>query len=712
MMKVAGTCVSTSGKQRWGMVRLLLLGLAYVVALPAVLRADTVELVDGTKIDTKHITFSDGNLIIDDGRVIPRSEIKRILFTRGLTPKATESEVGRSDVEELLRQAEAAEKQYPDVGAITLIDDGEFILRADGTQVERSHYAVKILKEAWKSFAEIGRTFEEGRDRVALVRARTITPDGTVYDFDPDDLKETKPMEGMVSFGEHKVISGQLPNVQVGSIVEVIWDAETYNPYDKELFYPGWSFATTEPVVWSRITIRIPRSRTLHYKTANMPDDAAEPVITETDDERIYRWEMRDIEHIVPEPAMPPIGQVTPHMIASLHENWDYLYDFLAPFQKEHIQLTPAIEAKVKEIVGDAADPEEKLARIYHWLQREIRYISIKGSMGSGWSGHSAALTLENGYGDCIDKAILFSTMLKAIDVEAYPVIIATNDMPADDRSLPRLFANHAINKIRLSDRTFYLDTTAETFRYPFFRPDDHGVTTINVLEREISAIDVPPPDHNAIDINLDMAVDLDGNVQADVTINMTGGIEAGLRMGLEQINKIMLKMVAQQAINSISPGSALEQIDISDEADLSTPLTVKMKVRLPEYPNFAGDLMIFPLPLSEGLHQFEEASLDERRFDIDYGTSSEVQQHVRLRLPSGYEAKGLPDPLSLESPYVEYQASFSKDGTAVVFEERFSQGRRIIPKEDYFEHKALLERVADYARRPVFLKKVSEDPT
>ncbi|UCE60713.1 MAG: DUF3857 domain-containing protein [Phycisphaerales bacterium] len=712
MMKRTATYVSASVKDRWAATGALLFAIAYVFAPPSAAYAEVVELVDGSRFDTEYITFSNGNFITDDGRVIPRAEIKRILFVRGSTPRDTVSGLGRSDVTELLRHAEEAEKKHPDVGAITLIDDGEYILREDGTHVERSHYAVKILKEAWKSFAEIGNSFEEGRSRVTLVRARTIGPDGSVYEFDPADLKEAKPMEGMVSFSEHKVVSGQLPDVQVGSIVEVIWDREMYNPYDKELFYPGWFFAATDPVVWSRVTIRIPKSRTLYYKTANMPDNVAEPVITVKDNQRVYQWEMRDIEHIVPEPVMPPIGQVAPRLTASLHENWDYLYDFLAPFQKEHIKLTPAIEDKVTEIVGDAATSEQKLARIYHWLQREIRYISIKGSMGSGWSGHPAGLTLENGYGDCIDKAILFSTMLEAVNIEAYPVIIATNDLPADDRSLPRLFANHAINKIRLLDRTFYLDTTAETFRYPFFRPDDHGVATINVLEREIGVVGVPPPDHNAMDIRLDMAVDMKGNVNADVTMNMTGGIEAGLRMALEQINRMMLKMVAQQAINSVSPGAKLEQIDISDEADLTVPLTVKMKVSLPEYPTFAGELMIFPLPLSEGLHQYEEASLDERRFDIDYGTSEEIQQHVGLRLPPGYEAKGLPESLSLKSPYVDYQANFSEDGMTIVFEERFSRARRTVPKEDYLEYKASLERIADYARRPVFLKKVREDPT
>ena len=127
------------------------------------------------------------------------------------------------------------------------------------------------------------------------------------------------------------------------------------------------------------------------------------------------------------------------------------------------------------------------------------------------------------------------------------------------------------------------------------------------------------------------MTVDAAGNVDADVRLGMTGGAEAAIRQGLEQINKIMLKMAAQQAINSISPGAVLNRIETSDEKELTEPLTLTMSVRLPEYPTFAGELMIFPLPLHEVIHQFAEVSLDERLYDIEYLTSGRIRLHMRL---------------------------------------------------------------------------------
>ncbi|MBU0638341.1 MAG: DUF3857 domain-containing transglutaminase family protein [Planctomycetes bacterium] len=674
-------------------------------------RADTIELYDGTRLEAERITYSKGLAVLDGERTIPRDQIKQIVFSRSLREDAAApTSVATGDVPALLEQAAAAEKKYPDVGAITLIDDGAWTLRPDGTQVERNHTAIKIIKEPWKSLGEIGQSYEEGRDRITLLRARTIAPDGTVHELDPADLVEAKPTEGMVFFSERKTLTGHLPEVETGSIVETIWETEIYNPYDKELFFPRWYFGGTEPSLWSRVTIRVPEGRRLYYRVDNLPGEAAEPLERDEDGYHVYQWELRDIEHIVAEPAMPPVGEVIPSVAASLFEDWDYLFDFLGRFQQEHMQVTPELDAKVAEIVGDSTTAEEKIEKIYHWLQREIRYISIKGSMGSGWSGHPATLTLQNGYGDCIDKAILFATMLDVVGIKASPVIIATYGAPADDRTLPTLYGNHAITQVELDGRRFHLDSTATTYRYPYFRFDDHGVTTINVLDREIGRVEVPPSESNALDVNLKARLDEAGNVQAAATLTMNGGLEAMLRMGLEQINKLLLKMVAQQALNAVSPGADLKRITVSDETDLSKPLNIKLRLDLPEYSTFAGDLMIFKMPLSEMATSFSViTALDERKYDVLSPTTFCLRQHMQLELPQGYVPKGLPEPLKVSTGQMRYEAQFRVDGPTLIYDDALYLDKRRISPADYGQCKRFLEDVAEYTKLPLFLYKTGE---
>ncbi len=669
--------------------------------------ADTVELFDGTKIETTSITFADGKIVLADGRTFDRNDVRRVFVgtERAVTGDRAPLMAG-ADVQDLLRTADAAREQYPDVGAITLIDHGDWTWRKDGTQVRRTHAAHLIMKEPWKSLGQISEFYEEGRERATLVRARTIAPDGTVTEFDPADLKESKPAGSFVFFNEYKTVSGQLPQVEVGSIVEAIWEVETHNPYDENLFFPRWYFGSTEPVLSSKATVRVPQGRELHYRADNFVG-GSEPTKRTEGDYDVYEWALEDIEHIVSEPGMPPVGEVVPSVAASPFESWDYIYDFLGKFQKEHTEVTPEIEAQVAEIIGDTTDPEEKIAKIYHWLQREVRYISIKGSLGSGWSGHPATLTLKNKYGDCIDKATLFATMLKACDIKAEPVILATYGLPEDDCELPTMFGNHAITEVHLNGRDFHLDCTGTSFRYPYFVLVNHGVKTINVLDRRIGQVEVPPADQNALDVHMKMRLESDGTLKAIVKLDMNGSVEGIMRQILEQINAMLRKMVAQQAINSLSPGAELISIDVTDEADLDTPLKVTLKIKLPEYPTEAGDLLIFEMPLAKLVKSIGAlTALDEREFDILSPSTMCLRQHIELQLPKGYEPKGLPEPVEFSTDHTTYTASYRFEDGKIFFNDDLRLNERRIPADAYSALKQKLENFGDFVKLPLFLTK------
>jgi hypothetical protein len=316
-------------------------------------------------------------------------------------------------------------------------------------------------------------------------------------------------------------------------------------------------------------------------------------------------------------------------------------------------------------------------------------------------------LTLENKYGDCIDKATLFATMLKAIDVKAEPVILATYGLPEDDRSLPTMFGNHAITEVHLDGRDFHLDCTGTSFRYPYFIMMDHGVSTINVLERKIGKIEVPPADENVLHLDIKMRLEETGDLKAILKLKMNGSVEGIARMGLEEINKIFLKMVAQQAINSLSPGAELRSIETTDESNLDEPLEITLKILFPEYPTFAGDLMIFEMPFAKLLKTAAAlTALDEREFDILSPSAIGLRQRIQLQLPEGYVPKGLPDGVELTTPYTDYTARYEFDDGRIVFEDSLSLNRRRIPAEDYPQLKQFMDEFSDFARLPLFLYK------
>ena len=94
-----------------------------------------------------------------------------------------------------------------------------------------------------------------------------------------------------------------------------------------------------------------------------------------------------------------------------------------------------SVRKKADELTKGADTPTEKARRLYDFVARNVRYVSI--SLGVGrYQPHSASDVLQNGYGDCKDKHTLFSAMLRAEGIQSYPVLIDSSRTTRCGRSL------------------------------------------------------------------------------------------------------------------------------------------------------------------------------------------------------------------------------------------------------------------------------------
>ena len=693
------------------MIRKLCILLLAILALAvSSLDAHVIKYHDGDEERRDVLTYEADSLFTEEGEAIHRDQVKEIFF-ESQAPEATaapeaEGREVAEEVQAILMQAQEMAAQYPDADGIVLLDDGEYILHSDGNNAYRYHFQGLILKEEKKEeWGNNAYRFDDMRERMKLLWARTIKPTGEVVDVDPATVTiSDPPARGGRFFGKGKILSYTLPELEVGCIVEYVYEREEFDPFDPEMFFPGYYFQGYEPVGLSRMVVTIPNTKSLNYKGYRMPEGTETPIVSRTDTTTAYVWTVENMPPLIPEPSMPAYRSVVPRVIASLFETWDYIFDWMTKMQERRIEVTPEIEEAVATLTEGAADTEEKIARLYHFIQQHIRYISIKGSIGSSWSGHPAFFTLENKYGDCIDKSILFAAMLKVIGVESEPVVLLTNSAGDEDRVVPTMNGNHAISLIRLDGREFYLDATSTSHRYPSFRSDDHGVTTINALRREIGFIPVPKPEENRRTYEMEIQILPDGNAEVEYGSRYNGDYEAGPRAFYMYRQKSDYERILANWLSSISPNARLKDYELQNIQDLAKPFRLKLSYTLNDYVVNAGDLRIFSVP---GLEMaFGEIGLPERRYDITYDTSFEMIHDVQIAVPENYRVKYLPPAISLETPYATYAASYTEqDDHTVVFRDDFRRIERVVPVEHYAEYKAFLQKVSAYSKEQLFFE-------
>ena len=693
---------------RWTMAMVLsVMGMAQYSAM-----AMTEELsrYQGDPVTSNQgITFDGQAFTVPGQAPVSRNEVQSVFFhgEKGNDSLVLAESTNQSlspEAKTLLPRAVKLGAQYPGASGVVLLDDGEFVRHKDGTDLYRYHFAGLVLKEEMKSWAQVSMSFIEGRSRVRLLYALAVGSDGTVHSLDDNALKTGSPSEEMQFFNpNHKVRSGVIPGVDVGAVVEYVYEYENYNPEDPRLFSPGYVFQGEEPIVLSRVRIDMPTEIALHYVTRQWTEpEKAKPVITENDGIRSYRWQMEDVPPLTKEPMMPPEHDLVPILETSIFKDWAEVSELLRKLQLARLQSTDAIKKQVETITKNASSLEEKIALLYYWVQENTHYISIKGSLGAGFSGHTAQETFENRYGDCTDKSILFCTMLKNIGVEAFPIIVTTNDFGNSITEIPTLGGNHCISELCVNGRNFYLDTTTEDYRYPYVRADDHGVTAFNAIRGDLKTIPVPPPADNRRFSHMDLALDAKGNVTAKTRNEYNGFYEAGIRGYWKQVRDTDRKLRMTEYVNSLSPGAVLQDFTLNHLEDLSKPLTMAIDFALPGHAIRAKDLMYLRMPTLE--RDYPEVALETRRHPIQHMTTEERSLEMDLTLPAKFHAKWLPPPLNIDSPYVAYHAGYEERDGHILFKETFQRLQRIVPVADYPAYRDALRQIAAFSKQEIFL--------
>ncbi len=674
------------------------------IALFSWVFAHKVELFGGRVIKTHRLELKGGAYILDD-TVVSRLDVKKIIFEgeeRAYLPVKYRLE----SPEKVLEKAKEARRLYPDASGVVLLDQGFFSMEPDSTQYNRYHFQGLIMKDDARDWADVRIYIYEDMLKARLLAARCIKPDGRVIYLDPKNVKITKPKSGLEFFGKSKVMSFSIPGAEVGDIVEYVYEYHIFNPWDKKVFSERWFFGGQKPVLHSEVTFKLPENEFFKYLVRNTDPSRVKYEERVVGPYKFYKFSMDTVDPVVDEPVMPPLPDVIPMLAVTNQKSWDYLYDWYAKFQKKRMVITPEIKALADSIVKGATSLDDSIARIYYWVQQNIRYISIKGGASSGVSGHPASETLKKGYGDCTDKSILFSTLLRSVGIMGYPVYIETNDAGTFLVDVPSFQGNHAITEIVTRDgRDFYLDATGSTSRYPYFWSADHGVWALNAQLRKISFIKVPPPEHNWRKYTYKLKIKPDGSTRVEFLGEYTGDFEAGVRWFWQHVKEEERKNRMEEMIQMTAPGSKLISFELGPLYDLSRQFYLKIVFEIPGYLKNIGDLYLLELPDLKNRYRFPEITVKDRHYDIVYRTSYKVSHDFYIEFEK-LKLKYLPDSIDIKNKHFSYVAYFKSDGAkSIEFHDVFRRWDRIVPLEDYETYKKDLLKLLKHMRKPVIFE-------
>ncbi|MFW5971848.1 MAG: DUF3857 domain-containing protein [Bacillota bacterium] len=620
-----------------------------------------------------------------------------LLFT-GISVMA----VDEATVEEIMSNAPSQE-DYPDAGGIII--QSEVI--SDFTAVPYKTRVNKIYKvfnkRGIERFGEASIRFDKGREKIELVEAYTITPDGDVVEVDENAVHEITPSElseaNIYSNIKDKVIN--LPALESGAIIVYSYIRTEEDPLIDGHFWNSKQFGYREPIQETSLSVKVPSDKKIFSKTIR---DDLEPEIVEGDGYKQYTWEKKDLDAIIPEVAMPPLADIVPVVRVSTFETWQEFSDWYSGLIKDQYKLNDAIKEKIAELTSDIDSREDKIQALYNYVATNIRYVGLEFGI-DGYKPHTAINIFENKYGDCKDKATLLIAMLSEIGVKGEPVLISTADHSNLEIVSPGHF-NHMI--VYLPEQDLYVDPTSDVTKFGNLPAADQGKKIIMPAINKIVETPVAPAEENREHFRQEVKLSEDGSAVINITWSDRGVYDSIYRNLFKQYNDHQRGLVLKQIINSYFPNAAIEDYTISGVDSLENDFQIDLVLSTKDYSQNMGNL-IGVQPFRIALNVGQIVGLEERTYPLYMGYNFNASREILIELPAGYDVNFIPEDVNIESEIGSLAVNFAEEGQMIKANLDLKITEPLIELEKYQQVRNLLNTAGELTQKQILIKPNNE---
>ena len=534
----------------------------------------------------------------------------------------------------------------------------------DGTGVTESEAVVRIQSQAGvEEFGQLVFGYSSATEKleVEYVRVRkpdgqvVVTPESTAQDFAPDVLKEA-PM-----YSDYRQRHISVAALQPGDTLEYRTVTRVMTPLAAGNFWYEYTFPKGVAVNEDRLEIDIPKAREVKLKTP-----ARQPEIQETGDRRVYTWLVKDIqperEKDKDKEKEEAEEEKVPDVQLTTFTDWKQVAEWYAKLQGERMTVDDNVRKKAEELTKGADTPTEKARRLYDFVARNVRYVSI--SLGVGrYQPHSAADVLLSGYGDCKDKHTLFSALLRAEGIQSYPALINSSRRIDVDVPSPAQF-DHVITAARLGTGMglTWLDTTPEVTPFGLILYQLRNKQAVLASEDSEGGLQRTPADSpikTFMHFTLEGKFSEFGALDAAIDVTAQGDRDWPMRASFRRFSQAQWKDFVKILSASWGLPGDVDNVQLDPIEDTSKPFHLIYRLRQDEYfrvPSTSVNFRPIP-PLGLPAIRASEKSAEP----LDIGPAGEMDYRVRLQFPSNYTLH-TPTPVKMSRDYGDYSSAYSEN--------------------------------------------------
>jgi transglutaminase-like putative cysteine protease len=246
-----------------------------------------------------------------------------------------------------------------------------------------------------------------------------------------------------------------LEDVRVGDIIDYAYSIQGANPVYGGKFSAEVPVQFEQPVEHLVTRVLWPVQRQLYAKNHRC---SVTPTFTRTKELVEYKWDFRKVEGVKPEDLLPGWYDPVPWVQLGEFKSWGEVNQWALCLFRHTAPLSPELTQKIAQWQR-AGSREDQILAVLRFVQDEVRYFGIEIA-ANAYQPQAPSVVFDRRFGDCKDKAFLFVTVLRALGIEAYPVLVNTEARGTLEEWQPSAMFDHAITQVRLNGETYWLDPT------------------------------------------------------------------------------------------------------------------------------------------------------------------------------------------------------------------------------------------------------------
>ena len=556
----------------------------------------------------------------------------------------------------------------------SLKENANAVVRLDETIVEitaknkmevTNHRVITILKKAGESSIN-PYAFYSSKTKITDILAHVYNEQGEeIEKIKRKDFIDISAVDGGTLYGDSRVKVFRYTPTSYPYTVDFSYTYTTPNT----AFLPRWMPIDDYMVSVEKSVFNMQIAESLKWRKKEKNFDNY--VIINRSSESLVSYEMNQIPAQKREALSPSFYYYEPQLMVALEEfhlegvdgfatdwesmgNWQY-----NSLLSNRDKLPESTVSLMKEKLTGITDREEKIKKVYEYVQNNTRYISVQLGIG-GWQPISAEEVDRVKYGDCKGLTNYTKALLKSQGIESFYSVVHAGQTKLDmEKDFAIMQGNHVILNVPNDDKDIWLECTSQKIPFGFLSDftDDRDVLVITPNGGQIK--------HTQSYLNNE-------NLQKTIGVlelNDAGDINANLEIktyGLQYDKHSRVVTMSAKDQNDYYTGywkniNALKLEEaIFDHDKENIHLTEKIKVSAQSYVTKIGDDLLFK-PNAFNVSKYVPSRYTDRKlsFEIDRGYTD--SDDILIIIPQEFKMEKLPEIVKVESEFGIYEMSIQK---------------------------------------------------